>query len=423
MKEDFLHYIWKYKKFEGIQLFSVQGKEISIVKTGQYLEQAGPDFFNAQLLIDGQKWAGNIEIHLKSSDWYVHKHETDKAYNSVILHVVWEHDTDVYNSDNQSIETLELKNIVSKTIQQKYSKLLNTPKWINCESDLKNIDSFIVENWLERLYIERLEEKSVVIDQIFNQTQHNWEATLFCVLAKTFGLNINGEYFLKTALQIPFLVIQKERFYLENLEALLLGAAGLLSETKEDVYYKNLQKRWEYLRYKYKINIQNLEKPQLFKLRPDNFPTIRLAQLAKLLHMYDQLFFKLILAENTWAIFDLFKNIQPSEYWQTHYTFDHEHEPKSKKISQSFINLLMINALIPMLFYYHSSQKNLDIEKIIVLLTELPPEKNVVIDRFATCGIETTNAFQTQALLQLKRTYCEAQKCLNCSIGQQILYG
>ena len=254
MKEDFLHYLWRFKKFETLNLRTTQKEQITIIKTGDYLELSGPDFFNAQIIIDDQKWAGNIEIHIKSSDWYVHGHEKDAAYENVILHVVWEHDTEIFGKNNVEIPVLVLKDYVASETINNYHSLVSPKSWISCEKQIAQIDEFVFTNWQERLFFERLERKSKFIYDLLEGTNQDWEAVLFCLLAKNFGLNTNGNSFLQIARSIPFSIIRKESFEVENLEALLLGASGLLDFEKEDVYFKDLKIRYFYLLHKYQLD-------------------------------------------------------------------------------------------------------------------------------------------------------------------------
>src|SRR6478752_6462543 len=232
MKEDFLHYLWRFKKFDVSNLRTSNDEAITIIHSGQYLQLAGPDFFNAQIIIGDQKWAGNVEIHIKSSDWYVHNHEKDEAYENVILHVVWEHDTSVFGKNNVEIPVLELKNFVRQETVGNYQSLMSPKSWIFCEKELNQIDEFVLKNWQERLFFERLERKSIPIEQMMDETQQDWEAVLFLLLAKNFGLNTNGESFMNIARNISTSVIRKECFEVENLEALFLGFAGLLEGEK-----------------------------------------------------------------------------------------------------------------------------------------------------------------------------------------------
>jgi Protein of unknown function (DUF2851) len=420
MKEDFLHYLWKFKKFDVLNLKTCNNEEITINNVGQYLELAGPDFFNAQITIGDQKWAGNVEIHLKSSDWYVHHHERDVAYENVILHVVWEHDTEIYRQNNTEIPVLELKKYVDATTITNYKSLMTPKSWIFCEKQLLEIPQFTIQNWQERLFFERLERKSKPIFDLLEKTNHDWEAVLFCFLAKNFGLNTNGEIFMKIAQSIPFSIIRKESFEVENLEALLLGTAGLLDSEKEDNYYKELKFRYFYLLHKYQIEKEPIEPVQFFKHRPDNFPTVRLSQLANLYHSQQNLFSKISSLKSLPAIYDLFQ-INVSDYWQSHYQFDKESPKKKKTLSKSFIDLLVINTLIPLQFAYAKSQAKEASEDLVQLLDQVTPEKNAILDKFASFGLKSKNAFETQSLLQLKNEYCNKSRCLECAIGMELL--
>jgi len=420
MKEDFLHYIWKFKKFDSLNLKTVQGELITILKTGDYLELAGPDFFNAHIEIGSQKWAGNVEIHLKSSDWYLHNHEKDPAYKNVILHVVWENDTAIFRENNTEIPVLVLKDYVSKEIIENYKALVSAKTWIFCEKQLKNIDRFVFKNWQERLFFERLERKSKFVTQLLEETNQDWEAVLFCLLAKNFGLNSNGNSFLQISMAIPFSVIRKESFEIENLEALLFGAAGLLEVEKEDVYFKDLKFRYFYLLHKYQIEKTYIEPLQFFKLRPDNFPTIRLSQLAALYHKYQNLFSKIIDLKSVDAVYRLL-SVSASSYWQNHYQFDKESQRKSKTLSKSFIDLLIINTIIPLQFTYSNIMGESISEDLIDFMNEVTSEKNVIMDKFNSFGIKSKTAFESQTLLELKNEYCERKACLKCAIGLELL--
>jgi hypothetical protein len=420
MKEDFLHYLWRFKKFDTLNLKTSNQEEITISNVGQYLELAGPDFFNAQITIGNQKWAGNVEIHLKSSDWYVHHHEKDAGYENVILHVVWEHDSEIYRSNNVEIPVLELKNYVSTATVNNYQKLLSPKSWIFCEKQLKEIPQFALINWQERLFFERLERKSKPILELLESTNNDWEAVLFCLLAKNFGLNTNGDIFLKIAQSIPFSVIRKECFEVENIEALLFGSAGLLDAEKEDTYFKDLKFRYFYLLHKYQMEKSCIEPVQFFKHRPDNFPTIRLSQLANLYHKQQNLFSKISDLNSLGAIYEIF-SVSVAPYWQTHYQFEKESSKKKKALSRSFLDLIVLNTIIPLQFAYAKSQGKEVSEDLINILNDVEPEKNSIIDKFSSFGLKAKNAFETQSLLQLKNEYCNKSKCLECGIGMELL--
>ncbi|GEL09583.1 Protein of unknown function [Flavobacterium glycines] len=420
MKENFLHYLWKFKKFDTLNLKTSNGQEITIISVGQFLELAGPDFFNAQIIIGNQKWAGNVEIHLKSSDWYVHHHEKDAAYENVILHVVWEHDTEVFRKNNSEIPVLELKNYVDDAVLNNYQRLLTPKSWIFCEKQLREVDDFVLKNWQERLFFERLERKSKAIYELLEETNNDWEAVLFCMLAKNFGLNTNGEVFLKIAQSIPFAIIRKESFEVENLEALLLGKAGLLDADKEDNYFKDLKFRYFYLLHKYQLDSKSEGQVQFFKHRPDNFPNIRLSQLAHLYHLHQNLFSQINSVCSLNMAYELFQ-LSTSVYWENHYQFDKESPKKVKKLSKSFIDLVMINTIIPIQFAYAKSLGKETTEDLMAMQAEVAPEKNAIIDKFDSFGIKAINAFDTQSLLQLKNEYCTGGRCLDCAIGMELL--
>lgn len=420
MKEDFLHYIWLYKKLDISNLKTTQGEVLQILNFGQYIQQSGPDFFNAQIVLNQQKWAGNIEIHIKSSDWYVHHHEKDDKYNNVILHVVWEHDAPIFRKDNSEIPVLEIKNYVLKEELYKYQSLISPKSWIFCENQIKEVDEFIISNWQERLFFERLERKSQPINQLLSETENDWESVLFCMLAKNFGLNTNGESFFKVAKSITFSIIRKEALEVLYLEALLFGQANLIPIDIEDNYAKNLKSWYDYIVLKYKLQQPILAPIQFFKHRPDNFPTIRLSQLAMIYHVNRNLFSKIIEEKSLKKLYSIF-TISVSDYWKTHYNFDKSSPKKEKALSKSFIDLLIINTVVPIQFAYARSQGKDISEQLIELLSEISSEKNTIIDKFNCYGIKSKNAFESQALLQLKNEYCNNKKCLECAIGIQLL--
>ena len=420
MKEDFLHYLWKFKKFDTLNLKTAQEEQITIIKTGDYLELAGPDFFNAQITIGNQKWAGNVEIHLKSSDWYVHGHEKDAAYENVILHVVWEHDTEIFSRDNNEIPVLILKDYVASEILSNYNSLVMPKSWIFCEKDIGKIDDFIIKNWQERLFFDRLERKSKFIYDLLEETNQDWEGVLFVLLAKNFGLNTNGNSFLQIAKSIPFSIVRKESFEIENLEALLLGTSGLLDDDKEDIYFTDLKLRYYYLLNKYQLEKRHIDSVQFFKHRPDNFPTIRLSQLANLYHKHQNLFSKITVLKSVKSVYELL-NVSASVYWSNHYQFDKESLKKPKSLSKSFMDLIIINTIIPIQFAYSNIRGESIAEELIAFMNEVTPEKNAIIDKFKSFGVSAKNAFETQTLLELKNEYCNQKACLKCVLGVELL--
>ncbi|MFC4817709.1 DUF2851 family protein [Flavobacterium sp. GCM10023249] len=420
MKEDFLHYVWQHKKFALSGLKTAQGDFLQILNTGYSLQQAGPDFFNAQIVIGNQKWAGNVEIHLSSSNWYSHRHESDLNYDNVILHVVWNHDAEVFRKDNSEIPVLELRNYVSLELMNQYQQLRSKKSWINCENGIRTIPQFAMLNWEERLFFERLERKMQPITALLRGNQNNWEATLFCLLAKNFGLNVNGEAFIAIAKAIPFSVIRKEAFDVQYLEALFFGLVGILPQNSQDNYVKELKDLFDYLTIKYQLETINFQPVTFFRLRPDNFPTIRLAQLAMLYHQQRNLFAKVIQAKSPndfYAIFD----VSVSDYWLVHYNFEKRSKQKGKVLSKAFIDLLVINAIVPLQFAYGKSIGKDVLEDPISILERIEPEENSIILKFREFGLEPRNALESQALLQLKNEYCDTNRCLQCAVGIELL--
>ena len=423
MKENLLHFVWKLKLFSVNHLKSTNAEIIEIISAGTENLNSGPDFLNAKLKINNQLWAGNVEIHLNSSDWYAHNHESDENYDSVILHVVWEHSVDVFRKTNQPIATLELKNYISKDLLNNYQQLFSKNKnWINCEKDIAGIDSFIFNNWLERLYIERLEIKSEQIQNMVAKLNNNWEAALFVLLAKNFGLKINSEAFMNFANSFDFSIARKVSNNLEQLEALFFGQAGMLSNDYESEYYKKLKKEYDYLRVKFQLTPISNGQVQFFRLRPNNFPTIRLSQLAMVYHRHQNLFSKIIETDNILEFYELFDEAT-SAYWETHYTFETTSKKSIKKLTKPFIDLLLINTIIPLKFLYLKSLGTNEISSALTIIANIKPEKNVIISKFNELNIKSNTAFETQALLQLKNDYCNKQRCLNCAIGKELIKG
>ena len=421
MRENFLHYIWKYKKFDVLNLKTTQHESVDLISVGMHNHNSGPDFFNAKLKIGEQLWAGNVEIHIKSSDWFAHGHEQDKAYDNVILHVVYEHDTEIFRNDNSTIPTLELNQLINPIVLQNYQKLFSKKaKWINCEPDFAQTEDFILNHWLERLYIERLERKSKSIEALLKASQNDWEAVLFILIAKNFGLKVNGEAFLSLAKQTDYTVIRKSQSDLQSLEAVLFGQAGLLDNDIEDVYFQQLKKEYIYLKQKFQLDNTYVLPLQFFRLRPPNFPTLRLSQLASLYYTHHNLFSKLMVCETLEDMYQLFK-IAASQYWNTHYTFHKSSKRSEKVLTTSFIDLLVINTIIPLKFSYAKHKGEPENEQLLELVRTINPENNSIVKGFNTLKYSCKSALESQALVQLKTDYCNKHQCLKCAIGHSLL--
>lgn len=423
MKEDLLHFIWKYKKLQLQDLFTTKGEIIQILNTGLHNHLAGPDFFNAQVEIDDQLWAGNIEIHIKASDWYAHNHQSDPNYNTVILHVVWENDAEVFRNDNSAIPTLELKKLIPKSLLIAYKKLFDSEKksFINCEKEIALISSFTLSNWLERLYFERLEKKSENISELLLQNKNDWEHTLFVMLLKNFGLNINGDAFLSLAQALAYSVVRKLQSKPMQLESVLFGMSQLLDESNiVDSYYLQLQKEFCFLKSKFNLVAGAVLKPYFFKLRPPNFPTIRLSQFARLYGKHQNLFDKLIAAATLNDLYTIFE-IEAAGYWKDHYTFGKVSKKSCKKLTKKFIDLLIINTILPIKFCYARHQGKAVEEMLLVIVRELKPEINAVTTNYKVLGIAVENGADSQAVLQLHKEYCLKNKCLECAVGMKLM--
>ena len=421
MKEDFLHYVWKFQKFVSFDFHTVDKEKLHIKQQGMHNINAGPDFFNAQIELDGQLWAGNIEIHIKSSDWYAHNHEIDPAYDNVILHVVWDHDAEIFRKDGSTIPTLILKNLISKETLYQYEKLFSKEKkWINCENDFAEVDLFLMENWMERLYIERLERKEKILLSELAETKNHWEELLFRMLCKNFGLNINGESFFSVAKSVDFSTVKKCSQKQQDLEALFLGQAGLLEGEKEDGYYNILKEQYGFLKSKFSLSNDGVIEPSFFRLRPPNFPTVRLAQLAALYYQQSNLFSKIIDFKEIGDFYSLL-NVSGSEYWNTHFNFGISSKDHKKRITKNFMDLLIINTFLPIKFSYAIQQGQDPSEEVFKIASEIPSERNSIVDKFNSLKNISYNAFQSQALLQLKSEYCDKNRCLQCAVGNSIL--
>jgi len=426
MQEDFLHYLWKFKKFDHKDIKTTSNLSLSIIGYGEHNLNSGPDFFNAKIKIGEQIWAGNVEIHIKASDWYVHRHEKDPAYDNVILHVVWEEDIEIFRKDNSRIPTLELKQLVDPIAITAYKDLLlqGSSRWINCERNFGDFDSFVLENWLERIYFERLQSKSLKILELLKKSENNWEEVFYKVLLKSFGSKVNGDAFESIADNTQFNSIRKIGKSPFQLEAMLFGQARLLDDPFiEDIYYRSLQREYTYLKQKYKLENSHIQQPRYFRLRPDNFPNIRLSQFATLYSSNTQLFSKIIQSNSKKEIYDLL-DARTSEFWDTHYTFTKTHKTRAKKLSRNFLDLLIINSIVPLKFCYLQTIGEFEESKILGIIHDLLPETNSIIDRYEKLRPNTAkNAMLSQGLLQLKLEYCDKNACLKCALGSKLIQG
>jgi len=420
MKEEFLQFIWEHGLFNRTDLKTVDGKPVEIISSGRQNTDSGPDFFNARIRIGETVWAGNIEIHQKSSHWYQHRHDADAAYDNVILHVVELHDKSV-QVKNHELPTLEIS--YPTAILENFEQLLKSERWIACEERLHEVDPFILRFWFSSLMIERLQSKTNDILGILQQNKNNWNETFYQLLSRNFGMKTNALPFELLAKSLPLNILSKHKNDLFQIEALLFGQSGLLNETLlGDDYFLALRKEYSYLYQKYGLSGMESHIWKFMRLRPINFPTIRIAQLAMLIHHSTALFSRILETNDLEELRQLF-DVSASEYWNTHYRFNKiSEENRQKTLGETAFNNLVINTIVPMLFVYgdqHLDQAMKD--RALLLLEKTDPESNQIIRKWNELGIDSRSAFETQALIQLKNSYCENKKCLHCQLGAKII--
>lgn len=424
IKEDFLQYLWRTKQFDFKALLTYNDEPIEIIDFGELNTNAGPDFLNAKIKIGETLWAGNVEIHVKASEWIRHNHQANDAYNNVILHVVHENDQPIKRRTGEIIPCLELRKRIPADLRNQYMRLIDNENWIPCQSQFQTVSDINKAFWLDRLLVERLESRMRDLSDVLEANNNNWESSFYQRLARNFGAKINTQPFELLAQNTPILTLAKHKNDLFQLEALLFGQAGYLETDFEEAYPNRLKKEYQFLQKKYDLKPLNVSMWKFMRLRPANFPTVRIAQFAALIHQSTHLFSKVIDAKSVEEVRILFENIEVSEYWLTHYKFDKESKPRTKKLGKSTIELFIINTIIPFLFFYGRFKGLEDYEdKALSFLEKLAPESNSIIDNWKSLKMKPKSAYQTQALLELKRKYCDEKRCLECAIGNQIMKG
>ena len=420
MKEDFLHFLWKNRLFEPSKPVTDEGEPIEIIQVGRHNIHAGPDFFDARIRIGKTLWAGNVEIHLKASDWNRHGHQSDPLYRNTILHVVAENDMKVINIAGSTIPTLEIG--WPLWIEYNYKALMQQHDWVNCASQLNKIDPFRIRFFLNGLAIERLQQKIGAIEGLLDSSNNDWSETFYRLLARSFGFRQNGDPFERLARSLPQAVLLKHKDQLFQLEALLFGQAGLLHEQLlMDEYPLSLRKEYEFLSVKYGLRPMAGHLWKFMRMHPLNFPTIRLAQFAGILHGSPALFSTVIQQETVADYRSLFRT-EISTFWDTHYTFLRSSKNQKKGMGEEAFQLILVNVLAPFLFLYGDRNNKSELkERALKILEELPSENNTILRHWASAGIISVNALESQALIHLHHEYCETRRCLECSIGQKLI--
>lgn len=419
MTEAFLHYIWRTKSIQPI-LKSTAEEALQILDFGYYNTDAGPDFLQGKVLIDGQLWAGQIEIHVSSSDWDKHGHTEDASYDNVILHVVYHHDKVIHRKDKSVITTLELKGLFDEHLYWRYEQLVQGERFIPCEHQVNNLDEFTKTQQYDKWLLERLHRKSKWMVASFSNGS-SWDETLYKALIYAFGLKTNADAFLGIAEKLPLKILEKHKGDLFQLEALLFGVAGLLDKPFEEDYPKKLQKEFIFLKEKYGLETLSVTEIKFSRMRPPGFPTIRLAQVASLINFQFPNFDTLISRGELSEIYKLLE-INTSAYWTTHYNFEKPSKETLKKPSLTFLNKLVINAVSPLLFAY-AEIKNEPFykQRAMDILDQLPAEKNKITNTLQPLGFPNNNGFESQALLEMYGSYCRVKNCLNCAIANKLL--
>lgn len=420
MTEEFLHYIWQYRLY-NTNLVLATGEPVEVIHPGIRNTNSGPDFFNAKLRIGDTVWAGNIEIHILASDWKRHSHHNDDSYNSVILHVVWQNDSPVYNKVGSLIPALELDGKYKIDAWNNYLRFMNSRQWIPCDTMIKAVDPFIRNLWLDRVLVERLERKAIQVEYILSLSQNDWYQTFYYMLARYMGFKLNDQAFEMLAQSLPYQFLAKHADNLFQVEAMIFGQAGLLNGDFADEYPKKLKKEYEFLKTKFNLTPVEAHLWRFMRLHPGNFPTLRLAQFASVIHRSGNSIGTLFASDNIATYRTLFK-AEASDYWNTHYVFDKVSPHRKKTIGSSSVNLLIINVVAPVLLAYGRRKGDTEVTaRPVDVLMQLQGEDNSVIRNWAALGMDVSNAANTQALLELKSNYCDPKRCLSCQIGSELL--
>ena len=417
--EQLLHYVWKHKIFPLKELKTTTGQQVEVIDTGLANTDAGPDFFNAKLKLDGVLWIGNIEIHERSSDWFKHGHHADAGYNSVILHIASEIDTEISRSNGERIPQIQL--ICPEAVRTNYKELLETDSYPPCYRIIPSLPPFTAHSWMTALQMERFEQKATLLNERLKRCQGNWEDAFFITLARNFGFGLNGDAFETWAHRLPFRAVDKHRNDLFQIEAIFFGQAGILEDSDGDGYYLRLKKEYTYLHHKFGLIPIDASLWRFLRLRPANFPHIRIAQLACLYHRAYGLLSRIMETETLQGVRDILKG-GTSEYWLTHYTFGGSSPSRPKTLSNTSLDLLIINTVVTFLYAYGLHKGNRVLcARAGSFLEELKAENNYITRMWEQCGMKASNAADSQALIQLKKEYCDKKKCLYCRIGYEYL--
>ncbi len=420
MNERLLQFIWQFQYFNKNELQTTQGDTLTIINPGKYNTHQGPDFLDAKILIDNTTWAGNIEIHIKSSDWTKHNHTADKNYSNIILHVVWENDSDIFYENGSVLSALSLQSLVPKLLLDRFRELMLHEAFVPCDAYLPVFDEMKWLAWKERVAVERLQRKSALVLNLLTEANNHWEEVFWWLLARNFGMKVNADIFESVARSLSVNTLAKHKNQIHQLEAFLLGQSGLLNHDFDEDYPQLLKR--EYLFYQKKYQLKQVPvKPFFLRMRPANFPTIRLAQLAMLVNKSSHLFSKIKETDSLTNAKELL-NVTANDYWHYHYKFDESGNYHPKQLGRQMTENIIINTAVPVLFAYGLLNKEETVkDKALQWLTGLAAEKNTITQKWTTYNVSNNNALESQALIELKNCYCNPRRCLECAVGNAIL--
>ncbi len=422
MNEEFLYYIWTHRLINK-DLQTATGEEVVILSPGVRNYDSGPDFFNALIEIDGTKWAGNVEMHVNASDWKKHNHHQDSSYSSIILHVVYNNDSQILRKNGEPVPALELKNTFNDELLQKYHRFLNSKNSIPCGNQLCNINKLDKLQWFDRLLVERLEKKANDINSTLLNTRNDFLQVFYQQITRSLGYTANAESMEMLASITPLKLLLKHIKNKNQIEALLFGQAGLLKNPDIDLYIDELRTEYRFLKTKYRLTGMEPGQWKFMRMRPASFPTIRISQLANIIYNSSGLLYKVLETDRLDNVVSLL-SASASEYWNDHYQFGKPVPGKTKKLGKTTIDVILINAIIPFLFVYGKIKDDFNLnEKAINWISQIKSESNKITQEFSSVGIIPENAMQSQALLQLKSNYCNRKHCLRCRFGHTILNG
>ena len=421
INEEFLHFIWKFQLFDFSNLRTTNNESIHVFKPGLHNHNAGPDFLNTKIKINSIVWFGDVELHVKSSDWLKHKHQFDENYNTVVLHVVYEDDIEIRLENGAALPCLELKSLIPNKYLTEYDSLFHSMATLPCNYAIGNLETLFWSSYTETLLIERLEFKMNRINILFVDSKNDYKECFYQLLAYALGLKINADSMLDLAKTSPLLLLQKHRGNRMQLEAILFGQSGLLLRKYTSDYPKQLQNEYSFLAQKYKLNPISPTQWKFFRLRPSSFPSLRISQLADFVVKSETIVEQLFSFKNTKTILPFFK-LQVSDYWKTHYVFDKTTLKTNKQIGKSTLDLILINAVLPFCFFYARQKSDSEmLARVVEAYQSIKSEDNKIVSYFKEAKLAVHTAAKSQALIHLHDQYCIPRKCLNCRVFNQIL--